>query len=325
MRLPSAFFTLLQLFLLCYVTQLSATDIWDGPAFSATAETLRHAAGAVKPSKDAEATVLLNEMRFTFDPAGRMMEVRHRIYRIENQEGVNGWSEISAQWAPWYQAKPEIKARTITTDGAVHQLDSTTLEDLPVHENNSDVYSDERKYGGPLPALASGAIVEYEVVLRETAPFFAGGVTRERSLAWSVPVYRTRLVLSHPESLPVRYNLQLLPEVSVVKSTTDNIETTILQQGPLPEYPDEPDHVPPDVVLFPAVEFTTGTSWQKVATEYARVSDPKLRLADVQSLIAKINVKDGTRMQVIRRIVAALHSNIRYTGVEFGESSLMAL
>ena len=43
----------------------------------------------------------------------------------------------------------------------------------------------------------------------------------------------------------------------------------------------------------------------------------------VQAVAAKINTKDGSRNDIIRRIVASLHRNIRYTGVEFGESSLI--
>src|SRR3974390_965744 len=113
----------------CYCTQLIAADIWDGPAFSAAQEALRQAADAVKPGKDDAATVLLNEERFTFDSAGRVTKVRHRIYRIETQEGVSDWSEISSRWAPWHQTRPEIKARIITIDGAVHILDAKTLED----------------------------------------------------------------------------------------------------------------------------------------------------------------------------------------------------
>jgi tetratricopeptide (TPR) repeat protein/transglutaminase-like putative cysteine protease len=277
----------------------------------------------VKPGKDAAATVLLSETRLNFDPTGLLTEIRHRILRIDTQEGVNGWSEISAQWAPWYEAKPEINARVISTDGVVHQLDAKTFEDLPVHENGSEVYTDERRYGGPLPAIAAGALVEYEVVIRETKPFFAPGTTRERSLAWYIPVNRTRIVLSHPETIPIRYNSLLLPEMSVIKSSTADTETITFEQGPLPAYPDSPDHTPPDLALFPALEFSTGTTWQKVAAEYAHMSDEKLRLVDVQPLLVRIKPKNGTRMQVIRRIVAELHSNVRYTGVEFGESSLV--
>ncbi len=323
MQLSPRLFKLFLLWIICVTSRLNAADIWDVPAFSASPDALRHAADKVKPGKDNEATVLLNELRFTFDAAGREIEVRHRVYRVDTQEGVNRWSEVSAQWAPWHQSRPEINARTIAADGVVHTLDHKTLEDLPIHEDAPAVYSDTRKFGGPLPAVSPGTIVEEEVTLTDTAPFFSTGSATERSFAWSVPVNKTRVVLAYPESSPVRYKVRLLPQISITKSTAKNIESVTLEQGPLPAFTQDPDHVPPDVVLYPALEFTTGTAWRNIAAEYARLTDEKLRLADVQPMMMKINVKDGSREQVIRRIVALLHANIRYTGVEFGESNLI--
>ena len=306
-----------------FCATLRATDVWDSPAFSSTPAELREAADAVKATKDYNATVLLNDYHIGFDSAGRVTEVRHRIYRVETQEGVEGWSEVSAPWSPWHQVKPEIRARIISADGTVHTLDEKTLQDLPVHEDSPDLYSDQRKYGGPLPAIAPGAIIEEEIVYRDTAPYFAAGTSSVRNLAWYVPVNNTRVVLSYPESTPVHYKLRLLPDISVGKSTINGVETVTMQQGPLPAYEEEPANIPPDVSLFPEVEFTNGTTWQRVASEYARLTDEKLRLADVQPLMAKIKTKDGMREQIIRSIVASLHSNVRYTGVEFGESSLI--
>ncbi len=46
---------------LILATQLNATEVWNGPAFAADPAALRQAAYAVKPDKDAHATVLLNE------------------------------------------------------------------------------------------------------------------------------------------------------------------------------------------------------------------------------------------------------------------------
>ena len=68
---------------------------------------------------------------------------------------------------------------------------------------------------------------------------------------------------------------------------------------------------------------STGTSWKNVVTGYARLSNDKLRVADVQSLLGKLNVKSSSRAELIRRVVAALHKNVRYTGVEFGEASIV--
>lgn len=323
MRQTRCLLKLVLLCLGCSCASLRADDVWSRPAFSATPEALRQAADAIKPAKDYDATVLLNEFHFSFDSAGRITEVRHRIYRVDRQEGVQGWSETSGLWSPWHQAKPEIKARVITPDGTEHTLDARTLQDLPVHEDAPEVYSDERRYGGPLPAIAPGVIVEEEITLRDTAPFFAAGTTTNRSFAWYVPVAKTRMVLSYAESAPVRFKLRRLPDMSASKAAANGVETVTLEQGPLPAFAGEPPFMPPDAVLYPGITLTTGTTWQKLAAEYARLTDEKIRLADVQPLMVKVNIKDGTREQVIRRIVAVLHTNVRYTGVEFDEANLI--
>src|SRR5205814_4019874 len=162
-----------------------------------------------------EATVFLNDANLNFNEAGKLVETRHLIYRIESQKGVENWAETSGQWDAWHQSKPDIKARVITSDGAVHWLDQRTLSDIPVHEDEPDTYSDERRYGGPLPALAPGAIVEEQVVIHDTAPLFAGGKAGRWRLAWSVPVNETHFVLRHPSSIPLRYQVHLLPDAKI--------------------------------------------------------------------------------------------------------------
>jgi tetratricopeptide (TPR) repeat protein len=302
--------------------QGSATDIWSAPSFSTDPAALRQAAQVIQAEKQTEATVLLNDVQFTFDEAGRVIQTRHLIYRVENQSGVEDWAETSGRWEAWHQARPEIKARVISPDDSVHWLDQNTLSDVPVHKNAPDVYSDERKYGGPLPAVAPGAIIEEQVVIRDTSSLFGAGTVERWSFAWDVPVNETRFVLSHPTSLPLKYEVHLLPNATISTSSKSDVEVITLTQGPLSAFSEQIDHAPPDVALYPEIEFSTGSSWSQVALEYARLSDEKIRLADVQALISAMNLK-GSRNEVIRRLVTVLHHDVRYTGIEFGESSLI--
>jgi len=152
--------------------QTANNDFWTAPAFSLDPAALRQKADEISADKHIDATILLYDLRFAFDESGRMAETNRLIYRVENQDGVENWSEVSAQWQAWYQDRPEIKARVITSEGVVHWLDPKTLNDFPVHEKAPDVYSDERKYGGPLPAIAPGAIVEEEWIVRDFGMHF---------------------------------------------------------------------------------------------------------------------------------------------------------
>jgi tetratricopeptide (TPR) repeat protein len=300
-----------------------AADVWDGSAFSSSPEALRLAAAAIKPDKDAQATMFLNHIQFTFDAQGRSVATWHRIYRIENEEGAKNWDNVSSSWEPWRQSRPEIKVRVMASDGTVHQLDAKTLNDVPVHESDTDIYSDEREYGGPLPAIAPGAIVEEEIILRDTAPFFSGGQVKQIDLTKDIPVTKTRFVISHPESLPLHYVLQLLPSATVKKSTENGIETITIENGPLEAFNDDTSFLPPDVLPFPELQFSTGSSWHQVAVEYSRLVNDKLRVADVQAFISRANIKDASRQDTVRRLVGMLHKSVRYTGVEFGESGLV--
>ena len=309
--------------LLFLAMQAWAVDPWSSPPFTADAATLRQASATVKRGEHNEVTVLLYDLAFTYDAVGMLVEDRHLIYRIENEKGVEGWAQVSGRWEPWRQSKPVIKARVISVDGTEHALDLKTLNDFPIHDNEPDVYSDDRKYGGPLPAIAPGAIVEEEVTIRDTAPLFAAGTAERWGLGWSVPVNRTRVAIRHPESLPLRYEIHNLPNASVNKATDNGVETLLLEQGELPAYNQRFDHLPPDVALRPEIEFSSGSTWKNVAREYARMSEDKLRVADVQAVLSKIKAHEGSRDDRIRRIVAALHKDVRYTGIEFGESKLV--
>lgn len=322
-RLVPSFCKALLIPLLAIPVLLQASEVWDGPAFSATPAALQQAAALIKAGKDADATILLRDEHRTYDREGKAVETYHTIYRIENEEGVSNWAETSAQWEPWHQSRPEIHARVIATDGVVHSLDPKTLNDVPVHENSPETYTDERAFGGPLPAIAVGAIVEEEITIRDTAPFFAAGSVERELLSRSVPVGKTRLVIQHPEVLPLHYLLRDMPGAKVSKTSHDGIETIEIEGGPYEARSEQLTNLPSDVPGGPEVEFSTGTSWQQVVTEYARLSNDKLRVADVQALLARISIKTSSRTELVRRLVAALHRNVRYTGVEFGESSIV--
>lgn len=302
-----------------------AAETGDGPTFSISPEQLRAAAANAKTDKDAEATILLNEEKVSFDADGRMTDTFHMIYRIENQDGVRNWADVSAQWESWHQLKPEVFARVISLDGTVHDLDPKTLTDVPVHENSPDTYSDERAYGGPFPAVAVGAIVEEEIITRDTAPFFAGGLVQRLNLSRSVPVEKTHIALSYPHSLDLRYAIHEMPNAKITRTTANGVDTIDVENGRIEARSRNLDYLPPDVVPGAQVEFSWGKSWQQVAKEYARLTSAKLRTSDVQPLIAALRPAqhDNTRNEVIGRLVSALHANVRYTGIEFGEASII--
>src|SRR2546430_2557743 len=120
---------------------------------------------------------------------------------------------------PWHEQRPELKARVITSDGIVHPLDQKTVTEASVHAQSDDIFSDSRVVRAPLPALAPGAVIEEEITFTDTAPMFDAGVLHRVYFGARVPVQQSRLSIDLPSTLPFKYELNLLPKVSIKKST----------------------------------------------------------------------------------------------------------
>jgi hypothetical protein len=159
------------------VPVLGQAPAWplDGPSFSASVADIQSAAQKIPAEKFMDATVFFERDSYVIDEQGRVSYRHTMIYRIETQAGVEGWSETSMRWEPWYQKQPEIHARVIQPDGKVSQLDQKTITDGPAREEEEGTYTDARIRKVPLPGLTVGAIVEEETVLEDKSPFFSGG------------------------------------------------------------------------------------------------------------------------------------------------------
>jgi len=297
------------------------TAPWEGPAFAAEPVAIVSSAQQIKPDAYAEATVFLNEYHVTLDSADRCKLVQHMVYRVETKEAIEKWSTIGLAWSPWHQKRPTIRARVISPDGTSHTLDPKILSEAPAHDLRPDIYEDGRIYSGPLPAVTAGSIVEGEIVSEDTAPDFGGGLMDRYRFARHAPVLHTLLVLEAPKSIPLRYTTRLLPNLSVKKAEKKDAVVITFDQGPLPALETPEPFVPSDVATYPAVDFSTGTSWKNVAATYQRQIEPAIRPPDGGKLL------DGTEglagQALILRLVNNLQRNVRYTGLEFGESSLV--
>ena len=105
------------------------------------------------------------------------------MHRLITPDSIDEWATVEQEWQPWHEDRPELRARVIAPDGSVHWLDPKTIRDAPVAQLDSSIFSDARMIRAPLPAVSAGTVVEYEIVKRDTAPFFVSGEVRELTIA----------------------------------------------------------------------------------------------------------------------------------------------
>jgi transglutaminase-like putative cysteine protease/tetratricopeptide (TPR) repeat protein len=307
------------IFVLACAGGLFAQQPWEGAAFSAEPKLLLQAASAIPKERNADAVVLLDALHISVDESGRATQTYRLVYRVDTPNGVDHWAAVSYRYSPWFQARPVIKVRVITTDGVSHELDSKTLTDVAVQDQSENVYTDDHEYEGPLPAVAVGSVVEEETVIEDTTPYFEGSWSTRVYIGRSVPALHNLVTVETPSSQPLRYVTRLLPEMKVTKTEANGRTTTVFDQGRI-EWGEQQPLLPPDAPRWPNVAMTTATSWHDVATRYLKRTEPRIRPAEVKSLVANMT---GSQDEVLAAVLAKMHANTRYTGVEFGEAAII--
>ena len=313
-------------FLICTaaVPRSSADDLQTGSDhFSADTASLYRSASQVVPPAGADVIFLKDEETIVFDAEGKAVHTRYWLYKILTQRGASQWTSVAAYWAPWHEERPVLRARVITADNTEHLLDPKTITDAPAKESEENVFSDRRVLRAPLSAVAPGALVEEEQVSKESAPFFGAGVVERFYFAGSFPIQHVHLVLDAPSALAVRYELRLLPDLKPQRTESDGRVHIVFDGGPIEAVDEVDSELPTDVPAYASVTFSTGDSWQHIAEEYGKIIDGQLAGADLKSLVARLAAGKKLRDEKAAAILQYLDQEVRYTGVEFGEATIV--
>ncbi|MBV8755791.1 MAG: DUF3857 domain-containing protein [Deltaproteobacteria bacterium] len=289
----------------------SAGNPLDKPAFTATPKELldaaKHAAG-----DDAGELILRDNETTSFDDKGLATRTSHFIVAITSTKGIDTWSQLWRGWSPWFQDRPELRARVITRSGDAHELDATKLGEEP------DQHSSRRYVMARLTNLEVGAVVEYETVTRDHAtPVGARSVTFE--LDNPEPSGGTRIVFEGPVAMHLAVRDKALPKgVTGVHAVSKGRESWTYTFGALPAFHGEPD-LPADATPRPIVGVTSASSWEAIAKAYNAVVEPQLKVAFPAGL-----PRAATRDAAIA-IVSWVRTNIAFTGSPFDEEPLSPL
>jgi hypothetical protein len=272
---------------------------------------------------DQPVDVLLEESRFDLSSSSKWKHTYRKVYRLVRQDAVDGWSSLEREYQPWRDSKPSLRARVITSDGAIHILDPKTMADAPAADPDESVFTDARVIRAPLPAVAAGAIVEYEFSLEAGPSFPEAGLSSRVSIFDAVPLERLHVVLDAPKgSPPLRTFSSGITENLIQRSSSKGATHIELDLGPFKARKNFESNLPFNVPTYAYFAFTTAQSWQTLATKYSAIVDAQIEAADVRALTASID-RSAPPNVLVAQLVSQLHRNIRYTGIEFGNAAIV--
>jgi hypothetical protein len=295
---------------------------WDSFFFASQPQAIVSAIAKL-PTVSSEVRILLDETVLEYRDDGARTKTIRQVYQVLSSNAIEDWSSVSHDYSPWHEDKPQLRARVITRDGQVHLLDPATIDDAPAEDLAEDVYTDDRVVQAPLPAVAQGSVVEFEFVVREHHPLFPYGNVERHYFGEFFPVNLARLVVSYPQNLQVRYASYLLPNLNIHRMDRQNRTSLIFEQQQMEPVESAEANLPADVPGWPAVALSTGISWQEVAAAYGSIIDQRISQSDLRGWIGQ-TIRKGESIQTTGgKLLSKLHQTVRYTGVEFGQASIV--
>ncbi len=298
---------------------------WDGEPFAADPAAVAHAAARFEGRDGEPVVVLLSEQHYSFDAAGREVYTQRLVYRLLTAAADESWSTVERSWAPWHQARPEVRARVITPDGVALPLDPAVLTESGEVQDGPDMFGDGRVLRGPLPATGPGVVVEQQVTVRDTAPFFDAGLVEVTDVAASVSVHHARVIVEAPAAAALRWTARLLPQNAprdeAIAGDPPRRRLTFDYRD-LAATDDPETGLAPEQPRTPYLAFSTGRSWGDIAHRYSQIVDDAIRGADMTALIRAAGGTAPSQMDTMNRLLRRL-GDIRYTGVELGQGGIV--
>lgn len=295
----------------------------ENEAFSVPADQLLRLGQSLPADPAYDVIQLIEDNRIQCDAAGRLTAVYRYVFRVDRESALSGWGAVQVGWSPWINERPVIRARVITPDGREHALDPATLGDAQEPDESREMFGDRRLVRGPLPMLRVGAVAEVEIRVHEHRPFAASGLRHTLPLSWNVPVHRSRLQVEVPANSPLKHRLFGLPDSALTRETQKGLQRLRVDQGlSLPPKAREP-YQAFDEEARPSLLFSTAGSWAQVVSEYRALLEPRLAEPGLRAWVLEAMGDAKSREEKVQRILTRLQTQIRYVGLEFGESAIV--
>lgn len=304
-------------------TDSAGSEPWLAGPFKASAQVIYDEAVARSEHTDASALMLYQGVEYHFAVDGRLEIQRHWIYRVMDGAALNDWSVSQMRWSPWHQERPEIKARVIRAGGEQRWLKPEELEERAAPESADGLSGDRRLLSGRLPGIETGAVVEESIVLRESRPAFPWGTTHRHYTSLFIPTVRGRVVLDASTRLALRFGARKMPGLEPTSTeVADGRVRVVFDFYDMPAVEPIEDGLPAHRPRYPHIAFSTGRSWNWVATGLGQLFEKVVTGTRLDALSAELPSPSDPLQVRLDQILSVVRRRIEYNGLEINASAL---
>nr|WP_301003588.1 DUF3857 domain-containing protein [Arsukibacterium sp.] len=253
--------------------------------------------------------------------AGQRQIFEHYASLITSSKGLEQAGQISIYFDPGYQQVALHQLNIIRDGNTINRYPQARLSLVQTeHELEKLLYHGETALNIVLPDLRVGDIVQYSYSLTGSNPVFADRFNTSQRLNWTVPLQQQhwRLLWQKPEPLVYQFSKNTMP--LQISKTAESVSYTLVQQNvaPVKHEDDTPDWYSPYNVL----SFSNSPHWQDIARWGTELFEPAMATSPaVAAQVARLQRDYATAEQQIAAALQFVQTEIRYLGIELGESS----
>ena len=276
---------------------------------------------------NADTLVLFNHFSHDVLPTGQSRYTTHQVVKILTERGIQKYGDIAIPYQPTSQNIGVNIARTITADGTVLQPPDEAFNDVtPPGLLSYNLYSDAMWKVISMVGLAPGVCIEYKITLEDKA---AGGET------WIMGGYNfqstevtleTSYALQMPKTWHLRWQVandtaQTNPLKPQVSYTENDTVIYIWKYGETPALEME-GGMPHVNNVAPRLRYSSIADWDDVYTWYKELAKGRYTPnVDIEEKVRQLTKNLKTNEAKIRAIYNFVASDIRYVGIELGQSA----
>jgi tetratricopeptide (TPR) repeat protein len=276
---------------------------------------------------DADTLVLFNHFSHDILPTGQSRYTTHQVVKILTERGIQKYGDIAIPYQPTAQNIGVNIARTITADGTVlYPPDEAFNDATPPGLLSQNLYSDAMWKVISMVGLAPGVCVEYQVTLEDKVPGGETWITGGYNFQATEATLETSYALQIPRTWHLRWKIAndtsntnaREPQVSYTENDT---VVYIWRYGETPALTIE-EGMPHSNDIVPRLRYSSIIDWNDVYTWYKELAKGRYTPdAKIEEKVQQLTQNLATEAAKIRAIYHFVAANIRYVGIELGQSA----
>ncbi len=281
---------------------------------------LRTVAFAQAPSD--HAVILLRSTVVTIAADYSSVTKVHCRIKINDSAGQS-LADVSIPIDSSAQSVSGITATTTLPNGQVLTLSPSLIVRRHIHSGYA-MYDDAQVVAFTMPGAQPGAVIDYSYAVTALKPVIPSSFCARYVFGHTpYPITQERYAVTTPASIRLAQKLHnaSATDANFSQTTSGALSTLkwIFRNIPAAE---QEAWAAPDTMSFPWVEVSTIRSWSDVSKWYAKIAVPEIVVTpQIQSITSQVTSGKTTDIDKAKAIYYWVIANIRYVGVELGQSA----